>query len=120
MITVNIDSTVGAVGFIPFYAKFFYPVTLVKCDEFTGEPIRNKDGWYTHCKEHEPGVLIGKISTRRLVNQFTGYADKNATEKKILRNVFTKGDMYFDTGDILMYDDFGYYYFKDRTGDTFR
>lgn len=28
--------------------------------------------------------------------------------------------MYFLTGDILEMDEFGYLYFKDRTGDTFR
>ncbi|KAI4467152.1 long-chain fatty acid transport protein [Holotrichia oblita] len=117
---VNIDSTVGAVGFVPFYARFLYPVSLVQCDEVTGEPLRDVNGRYITCGENEPGVLIGKISTLRAVNQFTGYADKVATEKKILRDVFNEGDMYFNTGDILMYDDFGYFYFKDRTGDTFR
>lgn len=117
---MNIDSTVGAVGFVPFYAKFLYPVSLVQCDEVTGEPLRDSNGRYTICRQNEPGVLIGKISALRAVNQFTGYADKVATEKKILRNVFSEGDMYFNTGDILMYDDFGYFYFKDRTGDTFR
>ncbi|KRT81474.1 AMP-binding protein, partial [Oryctes borbonicus] len=106
--------------FVPFYARFLHPVSLVKCDEMTGEPIRNKNGRFTSCRENEPGVLIGKISTRRAINQFNGYADKTATEEKILRDVFTKGDMYFNTGDILMFDDLGYFYFKDRTGDTFR
>lgn len=57
---------------------------------------------------------------KRAINNFSGYADKSATEKKIIRDVFGKGDMYFNTGDILVHDEFGYYYFKDRTGDTFR
>ena len=34
--------------------------------------------------------------------------------------MFEKGDMYFRSGDILVKDEFGYLYFKDRTGDTFR
>lgn len=29
-IAVNMDNTVGAVGFVPAFARTFYPVTLVK------------------------------------------------------------------------------------------
>lgn len=52
--TVNINSTVGAVGFIPRYAWFLYPVGLIRVDEMTGEPIRGEDGLCVHCK---PGRL---------------------------------------------------------------
>jgi hypothetical protein len=52
--TVNIDSTVGAVGFVPRYAWWLYPVALIRVDETTGEPIRGKDGLCVHC---EPGKL---------------------------------------------------------------
>lgn len=38
----------------------------------------------------------------------------------MLENVFRSGDLYFNSGDILVQDELGYYYFKDRTGDTFR
>jgi fatty-acyl-CoA synthase len=34
--------------------------------------------------------------------------------------VFEKGDAWYRTGDLLRYDEDGYYYFVDRTGDTFR
>lgn len=51
---------------------------------------------------------------------FTGYTDKEATEKKTLRDVFEKGDQYFRTGDLLKQDSDGFYYFIDRIGDTFR
>lgn len=110
----------GAVGFVPRYAEHVYPVSLIKCDEATGEPIRNKDGLCIKCKVDEPGCLIGKIDAKKAVSTFTGYADKKATEKKILENVFNRGDMFFNSGDILVQDYLGYYYFKDRTGDTFR
>ena len=52
--TVNIDSTVGAVGFVPRYAWWFYPVALIRVNETTGEPIRGKDGLCIRC---EPGKL---------------------------------------------------------------
>jgi solute carrier family 27 fatty acid transporter 1/4 len=51
---VNINSTVGAVGFVPRYAGFLYPVRLVRVDETTGEPIRGKNGLCIQCK---PGGL---------------------------------------------------------------
>jgi hypothetical protein len=52
--TVNTDSTVGAVGFVPRYALLLYPVALIRADETTGEPIRGKDGLCVCC---EPGKL---------------------------------------------------------------
>lgn len=63
---------------------------------------------------------MGKINKKRAVNAFHGYADKKASEKKILTNVFEHGDTVFNSGDILIMDELGYFYFKDRTGDTFR
>ncbi|MCZ6570381.1 MAG: long-chain-acyl-CoA synthetase, partial [Deltaproteobacteria bacterium] len=42
------------------------------------------------------------------------------TEKKILRNLFRKGDAWFRTGDLLRRDRKGFFYFVDRIGDTFR
>ncbi|CAG7823267.1 unnamed protein product, partial [Allacma fusca] len=37
-----------------------------------------------------------------------------------LRNVRATGDAVFRTGDHLVMDNHGYFYFKDRVGDTFR
>ncbi|MCB1854607.1 MAG: long-chain-acyl-CoA synthetase, partial [Halieaceae bacterium] len=58
--------------------------------------------------------------------QFEGYTSKEATEKKILRNVFKQGDAWFNTGDLMRTIDVGFamgiphYQFVDRVGDTFR
>lgn len=51
---------------------------------------------------------------------FLGYVDKSASSKKIVRDVFKKGDSAFLSGDLLVADDYGNLFFKDRTGDTFR
>ncbi|XP_058829450.1 long-chain fatty acid transport protein 4 [Topomyia yanbarensis] len=117
---MNTNNTVGAVGFVPAFAGKIYPVTLVRCEEDTGEIIRGSDGFCIRCKPGEPGVFIGKINLKNSLNSFVGYADKKASDKKVLRDVFAKGDMFFNSGDILVADLFGYFYFKDRTGDTFR
>lgn len=49
-----------------------------------------------------------------------GYVDKSASEKKIVRNIFRKGDSAFLSGDLLVADERGNLFFKDRTGDTYR
>ncbi|XP_049289131.1 long-chain fatty acid transport protein 4 [Anopheles funestus] len=117
---LNIDNTMGAVGFVPNFAKAIYPVTLIRCDEETGEIIRGPNGFCIKCKAGEPGVFVGKINPKKALNSFVGYADKAASEKKVLHDVFRKGDIFFNSGDILVQDLLGNYYFKDRTGDTFR
>uniref|UniRef100_A0A1B6DSZ8 long-chain-fatty-acid--CoA ligase n=2 Tax=Clastoptera arizonana TaxID=38151 RepID=A0A1B6DSZ8_9HEMI len=117
---INIDSTPGAVGYVPWFAKGIYPVTLIKVHQDSVEPIRNQEGFCIRCKSGEAGILIGSIKDTVPSRVFNGYADSKESEKKILKNVFEEGDKYFNTGDILVQDDYGYFYFKDRTGDTFR
>ncbi|XP_059061297.1 long-chain fatty acid transport protein 1 [Achroia grisella] len=117
---VNLDSKVGAIGFLSRLVSSIYPLILVKCDEITGDIFRDSNGKCISCGPHEPGVLLGKIDAKKAILTFSGYADKTASEKKMVRNVKEDGDCYFNTGDILVMDHYGYFYFKDRTGDTFR
>ena len=65
---------------------------------------------------------MGKIlnDPSKPASRFEGYAVKAETEKKILRDVFEKGDTWFRTGDLLRKDAEGCFYFVDRIGDTFR
>ena len=46
----------------------------------------------------ELGELAGKIIKGNPVREFDGYVNKAATQKKVLTDVFTKGDMAFMTG----------------------
>jgi acyl-CoA synthetase (AMP-forming)/AMP-acid ligase II len=79
--------------------------------------LRDAHGFVIQAKVDEPGILLGKISDKQ---SFDGYRDTQATEKKILRDVFEKGDAYFNTGDLLRRDRRRRLYFTDRVGDTFR
>ncbi|XP_044746238.1 long-chain fatty acid transport protein 4-like isoform X2 [Coccinella septempunctata] len=115
----NLDNKIGAVGYIPVYGDFAVPIALIKCNS-KGEPIRNEAGFCEICEYNEPGLLICKISKFLPVTKFDGYTNEESTKKKILQDVLKKGDLYFNTGDVLVRDDHGYFYFKDRTGDTFR
>lgn len=85
-----------------------------------GEPIRNAKGLCQVCGPDEPGVFVGKIIPNNPSRAFLGYVDQKASKSKIVHDVFTKGDSAFLSGDILVADELGYLYFKDRTGDTFR
>ena len=68
----------------------------------------------------ESGEFLGKIIVGDPVKGFDGYRDNKATKKKTISDVFKKGDLYFRSGDIMVMDEFGWLYFKDRAGDTFR
>ena len=119
---MNYDGTVGAVGRIPGWAKKKFNVELVRFNTETEQVVRGADGFCIKCAPGEAGEAIGKISNdpNTPTGRFEGYAKKEETEKKILRDVFEKGDEWFRTGDLLRQDRQGYFYFVDRIGDTFR
>ncbi|XP_047545070.1 long-chain fatty acid transport protein 4-like [Vanessa atalanta] len=117
---VNVNNKTGAIGFVSRIVPAVYPIAIIKVDEDTGEPIRDAKGLCQLAQPHEPGVFIGKIKPNNPSRAFLGYVDKEASEKKIVRDVFNYGDSAFISGDILVADELGYLYFRDRTGDTFR
>ena len=94
-------------------------IELARYDVATGELVRGPDGFLVRCQTGEPGELLGKVSTRAVM-AYDGYTDPQATEAKLVRHAFRRGDAYFRSGDILKRDAGGYYYFVDRVGDTFR
>lgn len=119
---INLDNKVGAVGRVPPWMKKMFPVELIRYDVETESHPRGADGRCIVCQPGEAGEAIGRISTdpRQPLGQFEGYTDAAASGKKILRDVFEKGDAWYRTGDLLSRDTDGYYYFVDRIGDTFR
>lgn len=117
---MNLDGPVGSCGRIPFRERS--NVRLVRCDPDTGEHLRNADGTLIECAPGEVGELIALIVRLPGIaaGRFDGYADPEATERKILRNVFAPGDAWFRSGDLFRRDADDYYWFVDRTGDTYR
>ena len=117
----NVDSRFGSIGRIPPYAKNALPTKIVKFDVVNEKVVRNEDGFCIECEDDEAGEVIGLIPNEdKFSGKFEGYTDKEATAKKILKDVFEKGDQWFSSGDLLKRDKDGYYYFVDRIGDTFR
>ncbi|XP_063060272.1 long-chain fatty acid transport protein 1-like [Engraulis encrasicolus] len=116
----NMDGKVGACGFNSRILPNVYPIRLVKVNEETMELIRDTQGLCIPCRPGENGLLVGKINQQDPLRRFDGYANQDATNKKIAHNVFKKGDTAYLSGDVLVMDDLGYMYFRDRSGDTFR
>ena len=116
---MNYDGKTGAIGRVPNYLKSMINVEIVKFDVEKEEPIRDEKGFCIPCKEGEVGEVLGQIDLEA-GGGFDGYVDNQATQKKILRNVFENDDQWFRSGDLLSRDKDGYYYFIDRIGDTFR
>uniref|UniRef100_A0A3Q3RHM9 long-chain-fatty-acid--CoA ligase n=2 Tax=Mastacembelus armatus TaxID=205130 RepID=A0A3Q3RHM9_9TELE len=115
---INYTSKIGVVGRVNFVHKFFFPYTLIKFDIEKEEPVRNSQGLCIEAARGETGLLVGRITQR---SPFIGYAgNQQQTEKKRLRDVLKKGDLYFNTGDLLQFDHENFVYFQDRVGDTFR
>lgn len=105
---------------IPFICRLIYPVTIIKVNQLTGEAIRDHRGLCIRAQPGETGEIVGKIIEDDPSRAYPGYASDEATKKKIIRNVFRHGDCSFMSGDLMEMDEYGYLYFKDRTGDTFR
>lgn len=104
----NVDKTTGICP---------SPIAFVEYDGETGDPVRDEAGRVRKVKAGEPGLLLSKVSN---FQPFDGYTDKSATEKKLVRNAFKDGDVWFNTGDLMRSQGFGHAAFTDRLGDTFR
>ena len=108
---VNVFNVSKSTGICPS------PVAFVEYDLETGEPTRGEDGRLRKVKKGQPGLLLSKVSS---FQPFDGYTDKSASEKKLVRDAFADGDVWFNTGDLMRSQGFGHAAFADRLGDTFR
>ncbi|HEV2083104.1 MAG TPA: long-chain-acyl-CoA synthetase [Brevundimonas sp.] len=115
----NFDGKMGAIGRVPGFLKKQINIRLVEFDVDSEAPVRGSDGLCRIARPGEVGEAIGLIADDNR-HDFSGYADKAASQKKVLTDVFKKGDRWFRTGDLMRQDRAGYLYFVDRIGDTFR
>lgn len=104
----NFNNTVG-----------FSPATfaIVNYDLEHDRVVRNAKGFMQKTKKNVPGLLISEITDKW---PFDGYTDATNSEKVILRDVFKKGDAWFNSGDLMRNIGCKHAQFVDRLGDTFR
>jgi citronellyl-CoA synthetase len=111
---LNKDKTIGA---------SISHVALVQYDTPNDAIVRDSEGRCIEVPFGEPGLLVAKIGPNA---EFDGYTNPEATQSKIIHDVQTTGDHWFNTGDLVRRNDVGFalgfkhYQFVDRTGDTFR
>ena len=117
---INLDNFVGSCGRIGDWQKTNF--SLLKYDVENDCHVRDENGFCVLAKPDEIGEGVGLIvqDPDIGVGKFEGYTVPEENERKILRNVYRKGDMYWSSGDLLRYDENQYFYFVDRIGDTFR
>jgi acyl-CoA synthetase (AMP-forming)/AMP-acid ligase II len=98
------------------FHKVYVPVAI---DHETGDIYRDpKTGFAKRTSYNEGGEILVKLENEQV---FQGYWNSPAaTQKKYVRDVFTKGDLYYRSGDALRRTDDGRWFFMDRLGDTFR
>ncbi len=118
--TINLDNRPGSCGRVPFWEKT--NLRLVRYDVASGSHPRDAQGHFQLCEAGEAGEAIGRLIDIPDVvgGRFEGYTSAEETERKILRNVFSDGDAWWSSGDLLRCDQDGYCWFVDRIGDTFR
>ncbi len=115
----NVDGVPGSIGRVPSFLPQSSQIKLVKHDVETGAVLRGPDGFCIPCEAGEAGEALGRISESAAA-KFEGYTTEADTEKKVVRGAFQAGDAWFRTGDLMLKDKKGYFYFVDRIGDTFR
>ena len=118
----NVEGRPGAIGRVPPFLQQRFPLALVRIEAETGAPVRDGAGRCVRCGPDEAGEAIGRVEQDGAApaRRFDGYTDEDASERKLLRDVFTPGDCWFRSGDLMRRDAAGFYYFVDRMGDTFR
>lgn len=99
------------------------PAKIIAYDVAADEIIRNSEGFCIEQPEGESGLLLIQITDK---SKFEGYTSEEASNSKVVNDVFEAGDAYFNTGDLMKTVDVGFafgqthYQFVDRVGDTFR
>jgi fatty-acyl-CoA synthase len=119
-VIVNITGKVGSIGHVPL--RRLSAMKLARYDVDRDELVRDAQGRCIVCGPGEVGELLIELKEkpRSALNDFRGYTDPEATKKKVLTDVFHRGDRFFRSGDLMRFDENDYFYFVDRIGDTFR
>lgn len=116
---LNVDGKIGSVGRIPYPEQS--TIRVLAYDFDNQGHFATPSGAPRLAVSGEVGELIAQVLPGpEGAGFFEGYTDPKASEAKLLRDLFEPGDIWFRSGDLVRFDDDGYFYFVDRVGDTFR
>ena len=110
----------GKIGFAGIVRKYMENDTfIVRTDPETEEVYRNPNtGFCETVRSGEPGEVIGRVRDLAVLTEYLN--NPSASQKKLLTDVFAKGDCFQRMGDLLLWNSSGWVQFYDRMGDTFR
>ena len=111
LVFINAFGLPRTAGFTPM------PYAIVAFDAENECPLRDGQGFMRRVAVGEAGLLITEVSA---AYPFDGYTDAQATEAKLLHDVFRKGDVWINSGDLVRSQGLRHIAFVDRVGDTFR
>ncbi|KAH6600460.1 hypothetical protein BASA50_002283 [Batrachochytrium salamandrivorans] len=89
---------------------------IVRYDVESESVVRGSDGLCVVCEAGEVGEMIMCLPG----GEYDGYVSEGDTQRKLYRGVFEAEDSWWRSGDLLRMDAEGFFYFIDRTGDSFR
>ncbi|KAK2763732.1 putative NRPS-like protein biosynthetic cluster [Arachnomyces sp. PD_36] len=113
--------TTGAVGHDGWIRRrMFHDLYVpVEIDAESGDILRSPETGFAKRRDYdEGGEILVKMASEEAWAGYWGAQD--ATNKKLARDVFKKGDLYYRTGDALRRNPDGLWFFMDRLGDTYR
>ena len=121
----NNDFSRGAIGRAGTLLRFIAGgnSVIVEIDWDTEAPKRdpNNNNFCTKVETGQQGEWIFQLDPTDIETKYQGYfGNEKASNTKLLRDVFAKGDAWFRSGDAVRMDDQGLVWFCDRIGDTFR
>ena len=111
LVFVNAFGLPRTAGFTP------NPYAIVDFDPQNECPRKSRSGFMQRVSAGDVGLLITEVSA---ANPFDGYTDAASTQAKLLHDVFRKGDLWINSGDLVRDQGLHHIAFVDRVGDTFR
>ena len=95
-------------------------IALLAYDFHADDFVRSADGLCEQVATGQPGVLLARIDSTHPTLGFDGYTDEKATESRVLRDVLERDDAWYITGELMLADSDGDYWFVDRLADIVR
>ncbi|EFC36493.1 very long-chain acyl-CoA synthetase [Naegleria gruberi] len=114
---INSYNKVGSCGFIPFDLWTNQKKEVLLTYDFETDSVK-RDPVTGFCEIAGPGVAGEDVT--RISELYKAYNNHEDNLKKVYRDVFEKGDMWYRSGDLLKFDNDGFFYFVDRLGESYR